>query len=83
MDGSQIEADEEYLNKLYSEYRYKIPKFQRPFSWTEENFNDLIDDLIDAYDVGRDSHGDLLDGDGDLRENVLDDYEPYFLGLYE
>lgn len=27
---------------------YEIPEFQRPFSWDKENFQDLIDDLMEA-----------------------------------
>lgn len=80
MSASQIGAKEEFLSKLYDEYHYKIPKFQRPFSWTQENFNDLIDDLIDAYDVGREAHGTLLDDEDELDKSTLDAYEPYFLG---
>ncbi len=80
MSASQIDAKEEFLSKLYDDYHYKIPKFQRPFSWTEENFLDLIDDLTDAYDVGRDAHGTLLDDTGELKKQTLDAYEPYFLG---
>jgi uncharacterized protein with ParB-like and HNH nuclease domain len=80
MKSEQIEAEEEFLSKLYNDYRYQIPKFQRPFSWTQENFADLIDDLTDAYDVGRESHGTLLDESGDLDQSTRDAYEPYFLG---
>lgn len=80
MSASQIDAKEEFLNKLYDDYHYKIPKFQRPFSWTEEHFVDLIDDLTDAYDVGRDAHGTLLDDVDELKKQTLDTYEPYFLG---
>jgi uncharacterized protein with ParB-like and HNH nuclease domain len=80
MSASQIDAKEEYLKKLYDEYYYQIPEFQRPFSWTEDNFVDLIDDLTDAYDVGRSSHGKLLDTEGGLQEDALKAYEPYFLG---
>jgi len=80
MSSSQIDAKEEFLNKLYDDYHYKIPKFQRPFSWTEENFVDLIDDLTDAYDVGRDANGTLLDESGGLNKSNLQAYEPYFLG---
>lgn len=81
MSASQIDAKEEFLTKLYDDYHYKIPKFQRPFSWTEEHFVDLIDDLTDAYDVACDSHGPLLDDDnGELNRQTLDAYEPYFLG---
>lgn len=80
MSASQIDAKEEYLSKLYDDYYYQIPDFQRPFSWSEDNFVDLIDDLTDAYDEGRSSHGKLLDAEGKLRKDALDAYEPYFLG---
>lgn len=80
MSASQIDAKEEFLSKLYDDYHYKIPKFQRPFSWTEENFNDLINDLTDAYDVGREAHGTVLDEEDELDKSTLDAYEPYFLG---
>lgn len=80
MPASQIDAKEEFLNKLYDDYHYQIPKFQRPFSWTEENFVDLIDDLTDAYDIGRDEHGTLLTDEGELNTETRDSYEPYFLG---
>ncbi len=80
MSASQIDAEEEFLNTLYDDYHYQIPKFQRPFSWTESNFNDLIDDLTDAYEVGRDTHGTILDESGELDKETLDSYEPYFLG---
>lgn len=80
MSTSQIDAKEEYLSKLYDDYYYQIPEFQRPFSWSEDNFVDLVDDLTDAYDDGRTSHGELLDSEGKLQKEALDAYEPYFLG---
>lgn len=80
MSASQIDAEEEFLNKLYDDYHYQIPKFQRPFSWTEGEFNDLIDDLTDAYDVGRGANGRILDDTGGLDTDAVDGYEPYFLG---
>ena len=30
--------------------KYKIPEFQRDFSWTEENWEDLWQDIIDIYE---------------------------------
>jgi hypothetical protein len=44
------------------------------------NFADLIDDLTDAYDVGRNAHGTLLGDTGELNKQALNAYEPYFLG---
>ncbi|ELZ68573.1 hypothetical protein C457_11231 [Haloferax prahovense DSM 18310] len=81
MSGSQIDAEEEFVHKLYGEdYLYQIPKFQRPFSWTEENFVDLVDDLTDAYESNSQSHGDLLNRDQKLDKSRTKAYEPYFLG---
>lgn len=81
MSGSQIDAEEEFVHKLYGEdYLYQIPKFQRPFSWTEENFVDLVDDLTDAYESNSGAHGDLLNQDQKLDKSRTEAYEPYFLG---
>lgn len=81
MSGRQIDAKEEFVHKLYGEdYLYQIPQFQRPFSWSEENFVDLVDDLTDAYESNADNYGDLLRPDGSFYKDRKDEYEPYFLG---
>lgn len=37
------------VGKLFSqEYFFRIPEYQRPFSWDADNLSDLIDDLIGA-----------------------------------
>ncbi len=36
--------------------RYKIPEFQRDFSWKEENWEDLWLDLIDLYEGKEEQH---------------------------
>ena len=33
---------------LKEEFFYRIPEYQRPFSWDTDNFEDLIDDIISA-----------------------------------
>jgi len=33
---------------LKEEFFYRIPEYQRPFSWDTDNFEDLIDDIVDA-----------------------------------
>ena len=81
MDGSKIHAQEEFVHKLFGEdYLYQIPKFQRPFSWTQENFVDLVDDLTDAYEVNADGAGRILNRDDSINKENRDRYEPYFLG---
>jgi len=77
---SDISAEELTLKKVFSEdYFYKIPEFQRPFSWEKENFEQLIEDLIDAYQAN------LPDQPGlnSEQQNILSEiksFEPYFLG---
>ena len=36
--------------------KYKIPEFQRDFSWKEENWEDLWKDLIDLYEEKEEQH---------------------------
>jgi uncharacterized protein with ParB-like and HNH nuclease domain len=81
MTGSRIDAQEEFVHKLFGEdYLYQIPQFQRPFSWTEENFVDLVDDLTDAYESNATRYGGLLKSNGKIDKARKEDYEPYFLG---
>jgi|SRR5687767_5581348 len=44
---NNLEGKTEIIGKIFSsDFFFKIPDYQRPFSWDEENFNNLIDDLI-------------------------------------
>jgi hypothetical protein len=37
------------VGSLFSqEYFFRVPEYQRPFSWDSENFDDLIDDIVTA-----------------------------------
>ena len=46
---NNIEGKTEIVGKIFSsDYFFKIPYYQRPFAWDEDNFNRLIDDLISA-----------------------------------
>jgi len=71
-EPDRIDAGDIILGDLYSNYLFDIPNYQRPFSWEDEQFDELIDDLLSAYDRNIETYG-------DVRENLLD-YEPYFLG---
>lgn len=46
---NNLEGKTELIGKLFSsDFFFRIPDYQRPFSWDEKNFNDLIDDLCAA-----------------------------------
>jgi hypothetical protein len=47
----QLTAHEVALVKIFcSDYDFRIPDYQRPYSWGEEQALQLIDDLVDALD---------------------------------
>lgn len=44
-----IKASEQDLNAVFSDtYLFEIPVFQRPYAWTTEQVDDLLDDLLYA-----------------------------------
>ena len=46
---NNLEGKTEVIGKIFSsDFFFKVPDYQRPFSWDEDNFVDLIDDLISA-----------------------------------
>lgn len=67
MSNTDLKAGEHPIYKIFSdEYAFTIPNVQRPYSWTEENAEVLLDDLLDfiqTYKVGS-----------------IEQINPYFLG---
>lgn len=46
---SKLKGETITISKLFSEdFFFKVPEYQRPFSWEDENFEDLVNDLSDA-----------------------------------
>lgn len=46
---NNLEGKTELIGKLFSsDFFFRIPDYQRPFSWDDKNFLNLIDDLCDA-----------------------------------
>ncbi|GAA7445535.1 hypothetical protein MM0357_09850 [Helicobacter pylori] len=44
---AKIESNDSYLRDiLKDELYYQIPIYQRPYQWTEENCEKLLDDLF-------------------------------------
>ncbi|OOQ15397.1 hypothetical protein B0X61_04925 [Helicobacter pylori] len=53
---AKIDSYEWYLkNTLKEEFYYRIPIYQRPYQWTEENCEKLLDDLFEDYEEDRES----------------------------
>ncbi len=44
LDGKTIPVG----NLLSQEFFFRIPEYQRPFSWEGDNFEDLVDDIVTA-----------------------------------
>ena len=68
----KIESTDQDIRTLLSSGYYKIPRFQRPYSWDRENIQDFWDDVV------RDGGGDYFIGpmvvykDGQQRYGVVD-----------
>lgn len=55
--SSSITGKEYPLEKIFSsDFNYKIPSYQRPYSWTEEETKELFDDLYDFYNVEKEDN---------------------------
>lgn len=66
MGSINIQAKELPLFKVFSnEFLLQIPLYQRPYAWTTEQAEELLEDLLTPLE--------------DVRENI-DDINPYFLG---
>ena len=48
--GRKIESDRIILGKLFEDFWFLIPEYQRPYVWTQDNVNDLLEDLWFAYE---------------------------------
>ncbi len=48
--GKKIESDKTILSKLFEDFWFLIPEYQRPYVWTPDNVNDLLEDLWFAYE---------------------------------
>lgn len=46
---NNLEGKTEIIGKIFSsDFFFKIPDYQRPFSWDEDNFSNLVDDLTQS-----------------------------------
>ena len=52
----KIEANDKEVRDIFSLGYFKIPRFQRPYSWSEEEVNNFWDDVViekyDQYFIG-------------------------------
>jgi hypothetical protein len=63
--GTRIQAAERPIGDIFNDgYRFSIPRYQRPYSWTTEQASEMLDDLVRAA----------------CCEHRLEDSDPYFLG---
>ena len=55
--SDKISAKEYSLSKIFSaDFEYHIPKYQRTYSWTEDEAAILFDDLYDFYELDNDDN---------------------------
>jgi hypothetical protein len=55
--SGKIEAKEIMVGNLFSEnFMFKIPIYQRPFSWNSDHFHDLFDDISGSMETGHEQY---------------------------
>jgi len=53
MPGTKIQAAERPVGDVFSdEFRFNIPRYQRPYAWTTEQAGEMFDDLLAAATTG-------------------------------
>lgn len=53
MTGTKIHAAERPVGAVFSdEFRFSIPRYQRPYAWTTEQAGEMFDDLLAAATAG-------------------------------
>ena len=75
---AKITATEQNLGQVFSDtYFFQIPLYQRPYAWTTEHVEELLDDLVDA--MRRDSDAPyflgsivLIKSDDNAKSEVVD-----------
>lgn len=78
--ASQFEANPTEIHELFDGRKtlYKIPEYQRPYSWDKSHIDQLWDDLYDAWDDAEDSDDSyflgtiILVDNGNDRLDILD-----------
>src|SRR5947208_1400144 len=68
----KIESTDQDIRNVLSSGYYRIPRFQRPYSWTRENIQDFWDDIVknapESYFIG----SMVVFKDGSQRFGVVD-----------
>lgn len=57
---SAISVSNSTIDELFStaSYQFRIPDYQRPYSWTEKEVSSLLDDIASAFPYGESSESD-------------------------
>jgi uncharacterized protein with ParB-like and HNH nuclease domain len=64
MSATKIQATEHPVGDIFSDdFRFTIPRYQRPYAWTSEHAGEMYDDLLAAA----------------TKKASIDDVDPYFL----
>ncbi len=71
----RLKAEEIKVGNLFRQFIFEVPIYQRPFSWTEEHFRRLVDDIMDALESKEDHYflgSIILKRIDDVKHEVVD-----------
>lgn len=47
--STQIESDKLFIQEIFDKRFYRIPEYQRPYVWEDDQVIELLTDIVDAY----------------------------------
>ncbi|MFQ5715473.1 MAG: DUF262 domain-containing protein [Nitrospinales bacterium] len=51
----EINSEKVILRKIFSEYWFAVPEYQRSYVWDEDRVNELLEDLLFAFENNSES----------------------------
>src|SRR3954447_24067616 len=52
--GQEIETKKVNINKLFTDFWFRVPEYQRSYKWGPEQIDDLLDDIQHAQRTAKD-----------------------------
>ena len=67
--ANEIDSDKLYIKDIFQKW-YRIPEYQRPYVWEEDQINDLLDDI--SFAIENDENSDYFLGSIVFQTNTND-----------
>ncbi|CAD7288974.1 hypothetical protein LMG7974_01277 [Campylobacter majalis] len=72
--GEILELENSNSNEILKGKTLSIPNYQRPYTWSTQNVNELIDDILEAIELGKEQYliGNIILHENDGNLDIID-----------